>query len=226
MIKNLVKRVICIYYKIKFRKKASISHLATVLGRCDFEGKNRIGKNNYLKDVKIGLFTYMGTNNEFERVNIGRYCSIGNNIKLVSSNHPLDFVSTHTVFYNSAEHSETFNKDYEFKEIIADESGVCLDIGNDVWIGDNVIIKGGLHIGNGAVLGMGAVVTKDVPPYAIVGGNPAKIIRYRFDEEIISRLQKLKWWDWQEEKIQKYAHLFNNPQELITECLDKEELSE
>lgn len=220
MIKSFTKRAICLVCRIKFRKKASIHRSATILGKCDFEGENRIGAKNYLKNVKMGIFTIMGEKNEFAQAKIGKYCSIGSNVKLISSNHPLNFVSTHHIFYNSAEHSQTFNKDCEFKETVTDENGLCLDVGNDVWIGDNVIIKGGIHIGNGAVIGMGAVVTKDVPPYAIAAGNPAKVIRYRFDENTVLELQKLKWWDWPKEKVEKYAHLFSNPPELIEEYLE------
>ena len=79
-------------------------------------------------------------------------------------------------------------------------------IGNDVWIGYEALIMAGVHIGNGAIIGSRAVVTKDVPPYTIVGGVPARPIRKRFDEEVIQKLEALKWWDWSAEKIQQCLH--------------------
>ena len=79
-------------------------------------------------------------------------------------------------------------------------------IGNDVWIGYEALIMAGVHIGNGAIIGSRAVVTKDVPPYTIVGGVPARLIRKRFDEEVIQKLEALKWWDWSAEKIQQCLH--------------------
>lgn len=90
-----------------------------------------------------------------------------------------------------------------------------IEIGNDVWIGDSVLILDGVKIGDGAVLAAGAVVTADVPPYAIVGGVPAKVIRYRFNEDEIEHLIKLKWWDKSEQWIKENAHLFSNVKKFI-----------
>ena len=94
-----------------------------------------------------------------------------------------------------------------------------LKIGNDVWIGSHVLVNGGVHIGNGACIGAGAVVVKDVPPYAIVGGVPAKIIRYRFSEDIITKLQGLQWWDMPEEKLKENINLFQKERLTIEELI-------
>jgi tetrahydrodipicolinate N-succinyltransferase len=97
-------------------------------------------------------------------------------------------------------------------------------IGNDVWLGNNVMIRAGVTIGTGAVVGMGSIVTKDVPPYAIVAGNPAKIIRYRFDEETIEKLLASKWWEKNGTVIAQLAPFFETPQMLLAklEELDRE----
>ena len=90
-------------------------------------------------------------------------------------------------------------------------------IGNDVWIGQNALIRGGVAIGDGAVIGMGAVVTKDVGPYEVWAGNPARLIKKRFDAETIRRLQELAWWDWPEDEIRQKAHLFGDVQGLLAQ---------
>ncbi|NLL54785.1 MAG: CatB-related O-acetyltransferase [Clostridiales bacterium] len=90
-------------------------------------------------------------------------------------------------------------------------------IGNDVWIGQNALIRGGVAIGDGAVIGMGAVVTKDVGPYEVWAGNPARLIKKRFDAETIRRLQELAWWDWPEEEIRQNAHFFGDVQGLLAQ---------
>ncbi len=95
-----------------------------------------------------------------------------------------------------------------------DEYGEII-IGNDVWIGDGAVIMNGITIGNGAIIAARAVVTKDVKAYSIVGGIPAKIIKMRFDENIINKLQEIRWWDWDEEKLEKNFKKFHNPEEFI-----------
>lgn len=92
-------------------------------------------------------------------------------------------------------------------------------IGNDVWVGSHVLVKGGVHIGNGACVAAGAVVVKDVPPYAIVGGVPAKVIRYRFSPEIIQRLLELKWWNWDEKKLKDNISFFQRDNFSVNDVL-------
>ena len=124
------------------------------------------------------------------------------------SGHSLAFLSTSPIFTQciNALQARWVEKDV-FEHKSAEERAY---IGNDVWIGSHVLINGGVHIGDGAVIGAGAVVVKDVPPYAIVGGVPARIIRYRFNPEIIDGLIKLQWWTLPEEQIKNNIHLFQS----------------
>jgi virginiamycin A acetyltransferase len=147
----------------------------------------RIFKENY--DVEIGMYTYgncFDVNSLDRKTTIGRYCSIAHGVIALTHNHPLDHPSTHSFFFNNClgvvdaylvEHHP-------------------LSIGNDVWIGQNAIILPSVsRIGDGAVIGAGAVVTKDVEPYSIVVGNPARLLRYRFSQETIVKLQESRWWE-------------------------------
>ena len=133
-----------------------------------------------------------------DRLIIGKFCSIACGAKFLfnSANHKMASLSTYTF--------PLFFEEWGLKkENVAqawDQKGDIM-IGNDVWIGYEAVILSGVTIGDGAVIGCRAVVTKDIPPYTIVGGVPAKPIRKRFDEETIKELQKIKWWDWPEEKI-------------------------
>lgn len=133
-----------------------------------------------------------------DRLIIGKFCSIACSAKFLfnSGNHKMASLSTYTF--------PLFFEEWDLeKENVAqawDQKGDII-IGNDVWIGYEAVVLSGVTIGDGAVIGCRAVVTKDIPPYTIVGGVPAKPIRKRFDEETIKELQKIKWWDWPEEKI-------------------------
>ena len=202
-------------FHIKLNREGNvIANTAIITYDSVFEGKNRVADKCVLKWVKVGYGTYFGTDCYFERTKIGKYCSIASRVNIVAGNHPTSkFVSTHPAFFSlmSKEYFGYVHKQL-YKELrFADEKNrVAVIIGNDVWIGSNATIMEGAAIGDGAVIAMGSVVTKDVPPYAVVGGVPARVIRYRFNEEQISRLEQIKWWDRPEEWIKENAKAFSD----------------
>ena len=155
------------------------------------------------KRSEIGKYTYIGDCKMLSPVKMGRYCSVAHDVFAVAGNHPFNELTTHPFTYtNQLFGFDEAYRDIPFKkkrsaEIAAQpiESFFAADIGNDVWIGTKVVIIGPVKIGNGAVIGAGAIVNKDVPAYAIVVGMPAKVLRYRFDPETISKLETLKWWE-------------------------------
>lgn len=144
-----------------------------------------------LDHASIGDYTYIGPGAQIVYASIGKFCSIAGNSKIGMPMHPIHFLSTSPIFYSpkNATGSSWVKKNLYFNEFER-----CT-IGNDVWIGANAIVMGGVTIGDGAVVAAGAVVTKDVPPYAIVGGVPAKFIKYRFDEPLLKAIQSSNWWD-------------------------------
>jgi virginiamycin A acetyltransferase len=140
-------------------------------------------------DIEIGLYSY-GSCFDLDNINagtkIGRYCSFAEGVLVFNRNHPLDFKSMHPYFFNT-------RFGYVEKEIVPMRT---ITIGNDVWIGRNAIILPSVKtIGDGAVIGAGAIVTRDVPDFAVVGGNPAKVIKYRFSEETRRKIKDLQWWN-------------------------------
>ncbi len=175
----------------KYRaKKLQIGYMSTI-HESTFGMYNIIYDYVSLINVDMDDFTYVANNTSISRTSIGKYTSIGDNCKIGLGKHPSSiYVSTHPIFYSTLNFSKISfsNKKYfnEFDKIM---------VGNDVWIGTGVIILDGVHVHDGAIIAAGSVVTKDVPPYAIVGGVPAKLIKYRFNQEEINRLLKLKWWD-------------------------------
>ncbi len=163
------------------------------------------------KEFEINNVLYQYPINR-DKLKIGKFCSIACGTKFLfnSANHALDSLSTYPfpLFF------EEWNLEKEKVTDAWDNRGDIV-IGNDVWIGYEAVILSGVTIGDGAIIGTRAVVTKDVPPYTIVGGVPAKPIRKRFDEKVIKELLKIKWWDWTEEKIAR------NIENIKTGCIER-----
>ena len=180
---------------------------------CDFYATTEAARR---LNCTVGFGTYCGDNVVVgdNRTTIGKFDSIAANVIIGASEHPLNYLSTSPFFYNEA---------------LGFSKGTCeiylkpVHVGNDVWICDNVFIKGGVTIGDGAVLVAGAVVTKDVPPYAVVAGVPAKVLKYRFAPDIVQKLLELKWWNLPIEEIRQLP--FKNIEKCfeIAEHISKKE---
>ena len=163
--------------------------------------------------IKAGLYSYGWSNPNLNfgggLITIGNYCSIASKVVRLGANHPIKMLSMHPYFYNPA---------LGFGVRDVERNG--LNIGHGVWIGYNVLILPGCtSIGNGAVIGAGAIVTHDVEPYSIVGGNPASKIKMRFEEGFIEMIEKTQWWNYSPEKLIKYYDKFLDIQALYNEWI-------
>lgn len=160
---------------------------------------------------KMDRHSFCGYDCIIINTNIGSFCSISSNCEIGGASHSIDWVSTSPVFN---ENKDQIKKKYSYHKY---NSTKHTEIGNDVWIGSKVLIKAGVTIGIGAVVGMGSVVTKDIPPYEIWAGNPAKLIRKRFNDDIINNLLEIKWWNFDDMQMCNYAQYFNNVTKFIEE---------
>lgn len=185
---------------LKKRKKEGTSIDKSVVGYRNvfFEGKNSVpDKCKFFGEIKVGYKTTLGSSNFFHgNIKIGKYCQIGSDVAIHTSSHPITYLSTYV------------NKNLFEGQLVSLKKDFQVQIGHDVWIGHGVIIVGSLSIGNGAIIGAGSVVTRDVPPFSVVAGVPARIIRKRFNDNIISEIESLQWWDLSEVELNKIKNFF------------------
>jgi virginiamycin A acetyltransferase len=180
------------------KEKVVFSGYSSGIQNVTFEGKNAVpDRCNFSGKIKIGFATTLGLNNFFAGdINIGKYCQIGADVAIHTTNHPVSYMSTY------------INKNLFNGELVTLKENNKTIIGNDVWIGHNVIILGNVKIGNGAILAAGSIVTKDIAPYSIVAGVPAKQIKKRFSDEVIKEIEALKWWDLTQTELEKIKSFF------------------
>lgn len=197
-----------LYYYSKAILHVQISSLRD----CELSSNVKICPRCNLIRVKIGRYSYMSVYNTISDTSIGSFCSIGSYCTIGGGVHPLNHVSSSPLFYDK--HNIFNTEEFSSEATILKQPQTI--IGNDVWVGDMAFIKAGVTVGDGAVIGAHSVVTKDVPPYAIVAGVPANVIKYRFDEETIKILQESNWCNWPDEKLKTHKELFSDIKAFVS----------
>ena len=190
-------------------KTHSIMKQGSYIPGTTLEGKNFVGRDAMLRNCTMGYCSVVQFDCDLTDTDIGRYSQVGGNISVIRGKHPTKkIVSVNPAFYNP---EGVFGYAFTDKKIFADLAEKRTTIGADVWMGNDVRVLGGLTIGDGAIVGAGALVTKDLPPYSINVGVPAKTIGYRFEQDQIEKLLADKWWEkdeaWIRENIDRFADI-------------------
>ncbi len=204
MIKTIIKKILFSYKIYKYSKNNKIQKNCTIgkkvtLNNCIFSEHSRVAEYASVHNTEVGSYSALGRYSKIVHTKIGKYCAISWDTTINAISHPYNHLTISAFPYVPRVGNFVKKRKQTYKEVI---------IKNDVWIGANSVIMPGVTIGNGAIIGAGAVVTKDVPDYAIVVGVPAKIVKYRFEEDIIKRLLELKWWDLDPKVIKKNVDLW------------------
>ena len=201
------------YIISKLLKKARLKSVIN----SDVNKAAHIASGCHIVNSKVGRYSDIGYDCQLINTEMGSFCSLASGIIVGGEEHTISWVSTSQLFNGNKDSIKKKFSRHPF------ENSKRTFIGNDVWIGNHVLVKAGVKVGSGAIIGMGSVVTKDIPDYEIWAGNPAKMIRKRFDEEIIKRLLEIEWWAWDDPMITKYADYFENPERLIEEVMNSGE---
>ena len=190
---------------LKHLFSTNVSILALVDDASIISKKARIGRKCKVLQSSIGNYSYLGRGSSLIHAEVGNFCSISGNVLVGMGHHTLNHLSTSPIFtecYNGTGQSWTTQSGINpYNKVI---------VGNDVWIGTRVMIIGGVNIGDGAVIGAGAIVTKDVPPFAVVVGVPARVVKYRFSPETVEKIQASSWWNLPDSVLKSNIKLFQN----------------
>ncbi len=202
-------RWVLLWIKLTFKyrgKHLNLEYLCEVSG-CQFSEYNTIRKYARVRDSSFGSYSYVSRETQVYHASVGKFTCIGPQVIIGPGEHPTEFVSSHPIFYSTMGQSNpVIVEENLFEEFPRTH------IGNDVWIGARAVIRTGITIGDGAIIASGAVVVQDVAPYSIVGGVPAKPIRYRFSEEEIKAIRATRWWDKDLKWLQAHKEAFGDIQ--------------
>ena len=182
----------------------NISCLAFVSSNNHLDKKTVIYRNAKIRGSEVGAYSYISPNTVIENAQIGRFCSISDHCRIGMGTHNTNQISTSPIFTQKVNGTKARWVDKNVNDLPFRK----VRVGNDVWIGSRAMILGGVTVGDGAVVGAGAVVTKDVPAYAIVAGVPAKVIKYRFPDRLIELLMDFKWWYYPEDVLREHISRF------------------
>lgn len=208
----MMKRYLKGFFKHLF--DPSVSAFTLIDDCSNIDVRSKVCSRTKVVNTNLGRYSYIGPYSSVLYAEIGKFCSIGLHCEIGLASHTINYISSSPVFN---EKRNTLHKSWAKDDVF--EPYKKLIIGNDVWIGNRVMIMSGITIGNGAVIGAGSVVTKDVPPYAIVGGVPARVIKTRFSPDVINCLEKIKWWNLPDEEIIKYVDLFHLPNPTLEDII-------
>jgi len=216
-VKKIIRQTGLLFLKVFYprlyfieKNNAEVGHLVKNIARSQISENVKIAGPCQIGNCEFSDYTYIGSNAVISLTKIGKFCSIGPNFFCGYGIHPTNGLSTSPAFYsNKNQCGISFSTENKIDE------NLPITIGNDVFIGMNVTVLDGITIGDGAIIGAGAIVSKDIPPYAIAVGAPIKIIKYRFDQTTIDELLKIKWWDFETEKLKDVEACFFDYQQFI-----------
>lgn len=198
-------RLIAVLLKLRWtvQKDMKFSWRVNVDRASYFNRNTAVYADSDLRSTYLGTGSYVGPGSDIRNSYIGNFSSIGPRVRVVQGLHPTSkFVSTHPSFYSTkCQSGFSFVKSAIFEEEAYTKNDYTVEIGSDVWIGSDVIILAGVTIGDGAIVGTGSLVTKDIEPFAIVRGVPARVSRFRFSDEDIELLKKVQWWNWDKNEL-------------------------
>jgi acetyltransferase-like isoleucine patch superfamily enzyme len=201
--------------------KKGISFFSLIDTKTKINKYVKINRGVKLLQCEINSYTYIGPNTLIANTHIGKYCSIAPNCCIGLANHSTNYISTSPIFTSKNNGTGIIWTQNNYFEEIGK-----VTIGNDVWIGMNVLIKSGVEINDGAVIGAGSIVTKDVPPYGIVVGSPAKIIKFRFTEDIIRKLLEIKWWNLSPKLLINHINFFQRSNIKLSDLVNFQDIIE